>query len=69
MPVQSTRKALSKKSRLKPAPKAKPKATVPAPVSTESLEQLSREARVFPPPKEFSSKAHVKSLGRVSQTL
>ena len=33
----------------------------PVPIISEALEQLSREARSFKPPKEFAKRAHVKS--------
>src|SRR5476651_292204 len=60
-------KAIAKK---KPVPKSKPvpaKTSAPArptemEVASEAIEQLSREARLFKPSKEFSAKAHVKNL-------
>ena len=62
MPASSSRKALKKKPAAKPLTAAKKVTATPAAATAEALDHLSRETRVFPPPKEFSSKAHVKSM-------
>ena len=33
-----------------------------SPVANQDIDSTLRENRVFPPPKEFSAKAHIKSL-------